>query len=307
MIDVSIIIVSYDTKKMLCDCVRSIIAQTDECTYEITVIDNDSDDGSADAVQAEFKRVQVIRTGENCGFGRASNWAAKDAKGRRILLLNPDTIVIDKAIDRLNGFANQYPNAKIWGGRTFLEDGSLDQRCCRRHLNLWSLFCFVFGLAYAFPKKAVLNSELARLVDVVTGSFLLIDRALWEALNGFDPIYFMYGEEIDLCRRATTHGATPMFSPHAALLHYGGRSETSAVDKRIKLLKAHITFIKRHWRGTTLFWGLVLFRILPLPRKILYHAASNIRPKYRSNAETWGHVWQVRNIWMNGYSALDNR
>jgi glycosyltransferase involved in cell wall biosynthesis len=142
MIDVSIIIVSYDTKKMLRDCVRSIIAQTDECTYEITVIDNDSDDGSADAVQAEFKRVQVIRTGENCGFGRASNWAAKDAKGRRILLLNPDTIVIDKAIDRLNGFANQYPNAKIWGGRTFLEDGSLDQRCCRRHLNLWSLFCF---------------------------------------------------------------------------------------------------------------------------------------------------------------------
>jgi len=314
MTDLSIIIVNYNTKKMLYDCVRSIVAQTGACTYEIIVFDNNSGDGSADAVEAEFDCVRMIRSRENLGFARANNLAVMKADGDRLLLLNPDTIVFDRAVERLNDFANQFPHAKIWGGRQLFEDGSLDHNCCRRFLNLWSLFCFAFGLAHAFPKNAVLNSELyggwrkdcVRPVEVIAGSFLLINRSLWEALNGFDPIYFMYGEEVDLCRRAIAHGATPMFDPRSTIIHYGGRSETSAADRRIKLLKGHITFIKRHWHGPKLFWGLRMFRILPLLRSIIYRAASYVRPEHCSNAETWSRVWQARAIWMDGYSASDH-
>lgn len=293
---------------------RSIITQTRKCSYEITVFDNNSTDGSADAVEAEFHCVRVFRSRENLGFARATNLAAREAKGRHLLLLNPDTLILDGAVETLNDFADQFPHSEIWGGRTLFEDGSLDYNCCCRYLNLWSLFCFVFGLAHAFPKNAILNSELyggwerdsVRPVDVVSGSFLLINRSLWEALKGFDPIFFMYGEEVDLCRRAITLGAKPMFSPHATIIHYGGRSETSIVDRRIKLLKGHVTFVRRHWRGAKLSWGLTLFRAFPILRSVLYRVASFVRPEHHANAEMWRRVWEARTAWTGGYPAPDN-
>src|SRR5262245_33862701 len=200
-LDLSIVIVSYNTRDLTVACLRSIDAQTQNVGYEVIVVDNDSMDGSAKAIAHEFPHFRLIPLNHNIGFAAANNLATKEARGCRILLLNPDTIILDHAIDNLMAFADQTRSCQLWGGRTLFENGSLDPTSCWRDMSLWSLTCFSFGLTYLAPKSSVLNPEsygdwkrdTVREVDIVTGCFLLIDRQLWERLRGFDPAFFMYG------------------------------------------------------------------------------------------------------------------
>ena len=119
---VSIVVVSYRTRELTLTALRSVFDQTEPGTFELIVVDNDSDDGSADAIEAEFgDRLHLIRAGDNLGFARANNLAAERAKGEFLLLLNPDTVVLDRAIDQLVAFARSR-QARIWGGRTLFAD-----------------------------------------------------------------------------------------------------------------------------------------------------------------------------------------
>src|SRR5882672_8693044 len=199
-VDLSIIIVSYNTREMTLNCLQSITAETHDITFEVLVVDNNSSDNSAKAISARFPCVKLTALSNNIGFARANNLAAKNAHGRRILLLNPDTVILDRAIDRLVAFANQTPSFRIWGGRTVYSDGSLNRSSCWRKMTLWNLACFAFCLTYFGRRSEILNSEAyggwgrdtTRHVDIVTGCFLLIDRKLWDQLKGFDPAFFMY-------------------------------------------------------------------------------------------------------------------
>ncbi len=309
--DLSIIIVSYNTREMTLECLQSIVLETRDVEYEVIVVDNKSADDSASAISRRFPDVKLIALNENIGFARANNLAAGHAHGQRMLLLNPDTIILDRAIDRLLQFANATPSYRVWGGRTVFADGSLNRTSCFRRMTLWSLFCFAFGLTYFGRRTAILNSEgyggwacdTERHVDIVTGCFLLIDHPLWESLGGFDPIFFMYGEEADLCERARLLGARPAITPNATIVHYGGASDVVAVDKRVKVFKGRITLINRHFPWAARRIGRALHRMAPLTRWCGYWLASAMAgsPEFAKRAEHWRAVWKRRGEWGDGY------
>lgn len=312
-IDVTIVIVNYNTRKMTMECIHSVLKQTSAVRYEVIVVDNTSTDGSAEAIRTNLPNISLIASAENLGFARANNIAATHARGRRILLLNPDTVILDHAIDKLNAFADENPECRIWGGRTIFADGSLNPQSCWRRMTLWSVFCSATGLS-RLQKNRLFNAEgyggwmrdTVRAVDIVSGCFFLTDRALWEQLHGFDPTFFMYGEEADFCLRAHRIGAQPMTTPTATIIHYGGASETDKVDQRIKVLASRATLIRRHWSGLSAFAGRLLFLMSALVRLVIYVTLNGLlrRKDLQRNAQTWREVWRSRQRWINGWNDV---
>ncbi|NNE33780.1 MAG: glycosyltransferase family 2 protein [Rhodothermales bacterium] len=307
---VSIIVVSYNTREMTLECLRSLVAETQE-PYEVIVVDNASSDGSAEAIAANYPEIVLMAEAENHGFAKANNIAAKRARGEYILLLNPDTVVLDGAIDKLVDFARARPEAKIWGGRTLHADGTLNRTCCHQRLTLWKIFCRATGLAVLFREHRLFSQVYGgwdmndiRPVDIVTGCFLLIPRRLWEDLGGFDLTYFMYGEEADLCLRATNEfGADPHFTPDAQIIHYGGASEPVRADKVVRLFKAKMTLIRHHFPQWKRPLGRSLFRMVPLGRYVGRSVVGAVtrRPGTRQAAQVWGEIWARRSEWQNGW------
>ena len=280
---VSIVIISYNTRELTLACIQSVFVEAKSKNYEIIVLDNDSSDGSAEAIEAEFSdRVKIIRSSENLGFAAGNNEAAKDVSGEYLLLLNPDTVVLNSAIDVLLEFAEENANAKIWGGRTVFADGRLNARSCWTRQTLWGLVCQVFGLTSMFSRSTFFNPEVIggwdrngdRQVDIVSGCFLMIKRHFWKELGGFDRAFFMYGEEADLCLRARKSGALPAVTSNATIIHIGGASETHQPDKLIRLIKAKSLLIERHFTEKTIKPGLYLLSLWPLSR--LYYAFRRI-------------------------------
>ena len=310
-VDLSIIIVSFNTREMTLACLRSVFTQTTDTQYEIVVVDNNSEDGSAEAIRAEFPTVQLLAMRENLGFAGANNLAANYTRGRKLLLLNPDTVVLDRAIDHLFAFAHQNPERGIWGGRTVFADGSLNPTSCLRRISLWTLFCFAFGLTYLAPNSRIFSPEnyggwkrdTVRDVDIVTGCFLMIERSLWDELGGFDPTFFMYGEEADLCQRAYRLGARPMITPDATIIHYKGASETTPLERRIKLFKGRMTLINRHFSPSRVPLARLLHMLVPITRWFGAWMVGSLlsRPALIEAAAHWRETYRRRREWMYGY------
>jgi GT2 family glycosyltransferase len=167
------------------------------------------------------------------------------------------------------------------------------------------------GLTYFARRSPLLNSEsyggwdrdTTRHVDIVTGCFFLIDHDLWTQLNGFDPTFFMYGEEADLCHRARQAGARPAITPSATIVHYGGASDSVPVDKRVKVFKGRITLINCHFSSITRGLGRRLHLLAVLTRWCGYRMAASLsdRAAFDQSAEYWRAVWRRRLEWINGY------
>jgi GT2 family glycosyltransferase len=174
-------------------------------------------------------------------------------------------------------------------------------------MTLWNLFCRASGLTaisrnHRFFSEGYGGWDMndVRPVEIVTGCFLLIPRNLWEKLGGFDPSYFMYGEEADLCLRATTqYGATPHFTPDATIIHYGGASEPVRADKLVRLFKAKITLVRRHFRAWERPVGKRLLTIIPLSRYSVLSAVASVtgHQAAHASAKVWGEVWARRAEW----------
>jgi GT2 family glycosyltransferase len=311
---VSVLVVSYNTREMTVGCLRSVFEQTEATPFELIVVDNASGDGSADAVEREFPMARLIRSAENLGFAKANNLAAKEATGDFLLLLNPDTVVLDHAIDRLMAFAAERSEAGIWGGRTLFPDGSLNPTSCWRFMSLWSLFAQAVGLTALWRDSEVFNPEgyggwrrdSVREVELVTGCLLLIRRNLWNQLGGFDESFFMYGEEADLCYRARIMGVRPMMTPDAAIIHYDGASDRVLSAKVTKLLSGKVLFMKKHWPLPKRVAGVVLLELLVLVRMLglsLMSVITGSRGRLSAAGE-WRDVWLARGRWAQGYRPL---
>lgn len=303
----SILVISYNTRDMTLACLRSIIAQT-QTPHEIIVLDNASTDGSAMAIAAEFPGITLLANTQNHGFARANNIAAKHARGAFLLLLNPDTVVLDGALDRLMAFAQRVPAARIWGGRTVFADGSANPASCWRRMNLWNLFCRATGLTGIFRNSPLFNSEAyggwdrmsERDVDIVTGCLFLISRQDWESLGGFDPAFFMYAEEADLCLRARTAlHARPRVTPEVVVVHHGGASETVRADKMVRLLRAKRDLIRRHFPAWQRPVAKALFDVVPMTRFLAFTVIARLgrRSTAMETAGVWTEIWKRRTEW----------
>jgi GT2 family glycosyltransferase len=310
---VSVIIVNWNTREMTLECLRALYAQTTANRFEVLLVDNGSHDGSAAAIAAEFPQVRLFAEATNHGFAVANNIAAEHARGTRLLLLNSDTVVLDHAVDRLVAFADSRPRAGIWGGRTLFGDRSLNITSCWQRQTLWSVVCFAFGLTKLFPNSNFFNPEgltawkrdSIREVDIVTGCFLLIDTALWRKLAGFDPIFFMYGEEADLCARARALGARPVITPEATIVHYGGGSATTRSDPMVRLLRAKIALARRSMgrnAAASVRW-LYLFAVVL--RSVGYGLAVRLgRSGATAQARMWHETLARRGEWFSRASLL---
>jgi N-acetylglucosaminyl-diphospho-decaprenol L-rhamnosyltransferase len=306
----SIIIVSYNTREMTLACLDSIEASA---SFETLVVDNASPDGSAEAIADHPLDIRLIASRENLGFAWANNVAAEQAQGEFLLLLNPDTIVKEGAIDRLLAFAQNNPEARLWGGRTVFSDGSLNATSCFARTTLWSLFCRATGLTAIFPASEFFNPETygrwqrerERNVDIVTGCFMLIRRDFWRQLGGFDPDFFMYGEEVDLCLRAQELGARPRVTPDAEIIHHGGASEAVRSDRMVKVLKAKVSLIRRHWSPATRRLGIAMLALWPWTRWLALSAVATLTrsPIWDARASVWADIVKRRSTWLAGYPS----
>ena len=302
---VSIVVVSYRTKDLTLTALRTVFDQTEPGTFELLVVDNASDDGSADAIEEEFGgRLTLIRSDENLGFARANNLAAERARGEYLLLLNPDTEVLDHAIDRLLAFARSRPEAGIWGGRTVFADRTLNPASCWQRITPWSTVCMATGLRAAFKGSEWLNPEgigswprdSVREVDIVVGCFLLMRLETWRALGGFDLRYWMYGEEADLCLRARALGCRPAITPDATIVHLVGASSPDDTRKEALITKARVTLVRTHWPAWQVPFGLAMFWTWAL----LKGAAARLRGR----SQPHGSLFSMRKDWLAGYPPV---
>ncbi len=278
--DVSIVLVSWNTRRLLESCLRSIREHTHGASYEIIVVDNDSRDGSAEAVAAGFPGVRLIRNRSNPGFARGCNQGMAASTGRYVLLLNTDTLLRNDAVSASLAYAERHPRCAAVGCRVLNPDGSI-QESTFMFPSLLNLFLESSGLSRLFPASPFFGRASmswwdrgqAREVEVVSGCFLLLRRDALRGLGMLDEDYFVYGEETDFCFRARQAGWQCAYEPAGRILHYGGQSAERARPQMTLQLRSSILLFFRKHRGRpayTLACALTgLFFLLRLPYWLL--------------------------------------
>jgi GT2 family glycosyltransferase len=306
--DVSILIVSYNTRQLTLDCLRSVFAETKEVAFEVIVVDNQSNDGSAEAIHSQFPQARLIESESNLGFAGANNRAAGEATGDWLLLLNPDTVILDGAIQKAFEFAQTRGRPVVVGGRTFFGDMRLNANSCHGAPTAWSVTCKGLGLSSLFRRSRVFNPEglgrwqrdTSRKVDCVTGCFLLIPRPLWVELGGFDLDFFMYGEDTDLCIRAAKKGARSWICPEARLIHYGGQSEAVRADKMVKLFRAKRQLFEKHWSPRLVNYGTAMLKLWSGSRVLALTLLVWVGKADPKSRDTWREIWRRRDEYASG-------
>jgi len=302
---VSVLIVSFNTRDLTLACLRSVLQQTRRVPNEVIVVDNGSTDGSAEAIGRSFPTVMLIAAGRNLGFAAANNLAAQHATGDHLLLLNPDTVVLGGAIERLCKLADGHPDAGIYGGRTLFADGRLNPASCWGQPTVWSTVCRATGLAVLFKGSRFFDPEPMawwarddeREVGIVSGCFLLIRQDVWKALGGFDTSFFMYGEDFDLCMRARKNGWRPRITPAAAIVHYGGASDRAVADQTVRQFKAKAHLFARHWDPLRAWILVRMLDLWALRRVILATVRPGRTEVERERRQAWNAVWRRRHEW----------
>lgn len=316
VINISIIIINYNTKMLTIECIKSIIRETNGLNYEIIVVDNNSCDGSVIEIKNVFREIKIISLNKNIGFATANNLASEKTKGKYILLLNPDTIILKGAIQKIFNYAENHFDIGIYGGKTLSVDGKLNPISCRKKPNVWSMFCLATGLSALFKNKSVIfdnesygswKRDTEKCVDIVSGCFMLIRKDIWIKMKGFDIRYFMYGEEVDFCLRAKKNGYRTYFTPDPVIIHYEGASNQKQADKMIMLLNAKATNIIKHWKKGTVKIGLLLLKLWIIRRIILNYIKTLNNNKNKINLIEIIKVWELRRKWAKGYIANNNQ
>lgn len=290
--DASIIIVNWNTKKLLKDCLESVYEQAADMDYEIIVVDNASTDGSKEMVRSDFPDVVLVENKENRGFAAANNQGIAVAGGRYVLLLNSDTIVLDDSVAKTVAFADAHPQAGVVGCRVLNPDGTLQPTCFMfpSVLNMLLSSTYLYKL---FPRSRFFGRERmtwwdrndVREVDVVTGCFMLVRREAIEQTGLLDEQFFMYAEETDWCYRFKKNGWKVMFAPAGEIIHYGGQSATQMpvamiVQLRLSILK----FIRKHYGRLSHFIARLLVAFFFAIRLPIWLAVSFLHPRDRSTA-----------------------
>lgn len=306
--EVTVIMVSYNTRELTLKAIETLLRNAGHVTMRVIVVDNDSQDGSADAIAAQFPQIDLVRSADNVGFARANNLAAETANSEWILLLNPDTETHPDAVRNLIDFAAAHPEAGIVGGRTVFPDGSLNIASCWNRMTVWSMLSSVLGLSAAFKGSPIFNPEgmgswqrdSVRHVDIIVGCFLAMRTSLWRELEGFDASYTMYGEDCDLCLRAAEKGYRPMITPDAQIMHLVGAASATRADKLVKVFKGKATIIRDHWNRLLVGTGLFLLWAQIASRRFGYGFKARLAGGDH-RAEIWREVWNARSSILKGY------
>lgn len=243
MLDLSIIIVSYNTKEFLQKCLQSVFEGSKDMSLEVIVVDNASIDNSVEMVKKEFPKVFVIENRNNLGFSKANNLGVKQAKGRYLLFFNSDTVVNKNVLKKMVDFMDENKKAGAATCRVALTDGKLDDACHRGFPTPWNSFCHFTGLSKVSLAKKIFSGyslgwmdlKETHKIDACAGAFMIVRREAGEEIKWWDEDYFWYGEDLDFCYRLKEKGWDIYFNPYVSILHYKG------VSGGIKNISKHLT------------------------------------------------------------------
>jgi hypothetical protein len=252
--DVSIIIVAWNVRQLLHNCLKSVYEQTNEISFEVIYVDNASQDGSTQMVAEEFPQVRIIQNNQNKGFIRANNQGIEIAGGRYVLLLNSDTVVLDNAIAKTVKFADEHPKAAVVGCRVLNPDRTL-QRNCLMYPSLLNMLLAATYLYKIFPQSRFFGREEmtwwdyndVREVETICGCFSLVRNEAIKQAGLMDERYFVYGDDPDWCYRFKKNGWKIVFTPSAQIIHYGGQNTKQMARKfKLQLYGSNLIFMKKH-------------------------------------------------------------
>jgi GT2 family glycosyltransferase len=256
---VSAILVSYNTRDLLLECVKSLREVT--VPVEVVVVDNASEDGSADAVRAHAPEVKLVASPENLGFSKANNLGIRESTAPYVLVLNSDARVRPGAVEAMKSILDERSDVGIVGPRTVSPDGTIQVSFGPDLTPLGELrqMALVIGVKAGRPESVREATEAAsfeRQPDWVSGSCFLARREALQRVGGFDEAFFLYEEDADLCRRVRQAGYRVVFTPRAEVVHHLGRSmATAGYRAREAYRKSHVRYYEKH-NGR--FWTAVL-------------------------------------------------
>ncbi len=254
----SVIIVNYNVKHFLEQCLHAVIKASRNIPTEVFVVDNHSADGSNQLVKEKFPSVHLIENSENAGFSKANNQAIRIAKGKYILLLNPDTVVEEDTFTKTTAFMDQHPEAGGLGVKMIDGKGNFLPESKRGLPTPWVAFCKMSGLSKLFPRSrkfgeyhlSYLDNNLIHSVDVLAGAFMLLRREALTRVGMLDETFFMYGEDIDLSYRMILGGYKNYYFPETTIIHYKGESTKKGSLNYVRVFyQAMIIFAKKHFSG----------------------------------------------------------
>lgn len=258
--DLSIVIINYNTKNLTKNCIQSIIESIQYVSYEIIVVDNSSKQSERYEPLTEQKNiVRLFSNVANNGFGAACNFGAKRSNGDYLLFLNSDTLVKEDAIDKCIEYLKNHKNVGALGVRTLLPNGDLDHGCKRGFPTPASSLYYFMGLDKKYPKskkygayrQTFVNEHQTSEVDAVSGSFMIVPKSVYKEVSGFDEDYFMYGEDIDLCYRIKSKDYSIVYFADAYIIHLRGQSGLSTKSDYVvyHFYDAMKIFYKKHYEN----------------------------------------------------------
>ena len=297
-VDVTAIIVNYNTRDLIRPCVDALRQGATGLRMQIVIVENGSRDGSAALLAAEFKDCDVLVNDVNVGFGRANNQALKVARGRLLLLLNTDAFVPVDGVSRTVEFLDSHAECGLLGVRLVGRDGSL-QPSCRYFPTPWNEFLTRTGLARFFPGVRLVDDmswdhASVRECDWVPGCYYLVRKSVVDDVGLFDPRYFLYYEEVDHCRAVKAAGWKVMYFPGTTVVHIGGESartdsELTTGGRQISALQIESGLLySRKQHGLSGLWAALILTTLA---DVILALKSLLRGRARKAArEPWDHA-----------------
>ncbi len=250
----SIVIVNTNEWHVLAPCLSSLFRETTGLSFEVIVVDNASTDGSRDHLRVQFPQVRVVRNTQNLGFAASNNRGFEVAQGDYVLMLNPDTEILEGAIQATVEFLECRPSAGIAACRLIFADGSL-QRSLYTFPGPWNIFCEATFLSKVFPRTKLFGNytltyfdyDVERQVDAVCGAYLMMRREVLTRIGTLDERFFMYTEEVDLCYRAKKGGFEVWYTPSGTVVHHWGGA--SASNRRVILWStgSQMLYFQKHF------------------------------------------------------------
>ena len=256
--NLSIIIVNWNSKEYLRKCLNSILAETRDLDYEIIVIDSASFDGCSEMVRKDYPQVRFIQSRENLGFSKANNLAFQTAAGEFVLFLNPDTEIVGPAIQTLHSALKRLPKAGAIGGKLLNSDGTLQTSCVQAFPTILNQVLSAAVLRRLTPRSRLWGMQAlfdgcnqSSEVDMISGACLMMRRSVFERIGLFSTEYFMYAEDVDLCYKSRRQGFTNYYIGEAVIVHHGGGSSQQARNNfsNIMMVQSISQFLKRSRGG----------------------------------------------------------
>lgn len=252
MLDLSVVIVNWNTRGLLSDCLQSVQATAGDIVSEVIVVDNGSSDGSQAMLAERFPDVRLLQNAENVGFARACNQGVNASSGQYALLLNSDAVLTDTAAQSMVALANQQLHAGVVGAQLRNPDGTFQASytpfptLLQELLILSGIGRIVYGRWY--PSRGPEEDSGPQRVDYVEGACLLVRREAFDKVGGLDEQYFMYAEEVDLCYEMNRHGWEVWYHPDAKVIHVAGASSRNRpVAREEDLYRSRLRFFRKHY------------------------------------------------------------